>query len=228
MQDDAGMILAHSSFLRDVQPAALTRLRQMATLKSWPSHTMIFRQGQPCPGVFLVGTGLVRIFKTAPNGKEHVLHLVAPGGSFAEVAALGNFPCPAFAEALEDTRCVLLPTAPFNAALAADHSLCLGLLKSMAGWVKHMVDSVEDMTLRDALSRVARYLLTTADPTTGRVTLPSMKKHLASQLNLTSETLSRTLRRLSDTGILTSDGPDLIIHDRPAITQLAEGLGPLL
>jgi CRP/FNR family transcriptional regulator len=228
MVHDAPTILAAAPFFAQVKGPALVRLQQIAVLKQYAAGTTIFRQGQACPGVFVVGGGLVRIYKSAPNGKEHVLHLVSPGGTFAEVAAIGGFPCPAFAEALEETRCALLPQAAFVRALQDDHGLCLGLLGSMAGWVKRMVGLVEDIALRDAAGRVARYLLTVADVRTGAVELPSLKRHLASHLNLTSETLSRTLRRLADAGMVEDGAAGLVVRDRAGLEALAEGLGPLI
>jgi CRP/FNR family transcriptional regulator len=197
----------------------------MAVVRQFQRGQVIFREGDACPGVFVVGEGLVRIFRIAPNGKEHVLHLVPPGGTFAEVAAIGGFRCPAFAEALENTRCALLPADPFARALRDDHQLCLQLLTGMAMWVKHLVGLVEDVTLRDAAGRVARYLLSVADAS-GRVTLPSLKKHLASHLNLTSETLSRTLRRLGEGGLIEEDADGgLLVLDRRAMSDVAEGIG---
>ena len=87
---------------------------------------------------------------------------------------------------------------------------------------------VEDITLRDAAGRLARCLLD-MDTTGGNVVhLPVMKKDLASRLNLTSETLSRTLRRLTDAGILTSDGAALTLLDRDQLTLISDGLGPEL
>ena len=65
-----------------------------------------------------------------------------------------------------------------------------------------------------ASGRVARHLLE-ADHSDGRetFTLPVMKKDLASHLNLTSETLSRTLRRLSESGLIRNEpGPS---HSNP-------------
>lgn len=215
--------MAGCPFFVNVKGAALLRLHQMAQIKSWSAGTMIFRQGQECPGVYVVGRGLVRIYKMAPSGKEHVLHLVSPGGTFAEVAAIGGFACPAFAEALEETQCVLLPGGPFAAALKQDHDLCLGLLMSMAGWVKHMTGLVEDIALRDAAGRVARYLLMVGDAKTGVVALPSLKKHLASHLNLTSETLSRTLRRLLDSGALKEVEGVIVIREADTLEMLAAG-----
>jgi len=219
----AADILSSCPLFRAVREPAWSKLKGMALLKSYEQGEMIFRQGEPCPGVFVVGSGLVRIFKTAPSGKEHVLHMIAPGNTFAEIAAIGGFDCPAFAEALEPTTCALLPTDPFDRLLNENHQLCLQLLTGMAGWVKHMVDLVEDITLRDAIGRVARHLTTLADQRTGVVRLPSFKRHLASHLHLTSETLSRTLRRLSEMSLIESDGEEVVVKDPRGLADLAEG-----
>lgn len=228
MTSNPATILANCRFFGAVTGKSLEKLQTMALVRRFERGTMIFRQGEACPGVFIIGSGLVRVFKIAPSGREHVLHLVAPGGTFAEVAAIGGFDCPAFAEALEETTCVLLPSQPFARALREDHQLCLQLMASMAGWVKHLVAQVEDIALRDAAGRVARYLLSVADPQ-GLVQLPSLKKHLASHLNLTSETLSRTLRRLDDMGLIDAGAePGLKVLDRQALHDLAEGEFPLI
>ncbi len=225
---DAGTILAGCRFFFAVKAPQLERLKAMAVVRKYPQGTMIFRQGQECPGVFVVGSGLVRVFKTAPNGKEHVLHLVTAGGTFAEVAAIGGFACPAFAEALEETVCAVLPAEDFQRALAQDHALCLQLMGSMAGWVKHLVGLMEDIALRDAVGRVASYLMTQAGQQKGNIVLPSLKKHLASHLNLTSETLSRTLRRLADMEVIEVDGDGIVVKDGERLRAMAEGEGPLI
>jgi CRP/FNR family transcriptional regulator, dissimilatory nitrate respiration regulator len=226
---DASTILAACRFFSSVQGASLQCLRDMATTRSYPRGTSIFRDGDPCPGVFIVGSGLVRIFKLAPNGKEHVLHLVGPGGTFAEVAAIGGFNCPAFAEALEDTVCALLPTDRFTRALREDHQLCLQLMASLSGWVRHLVALLEDIALRDAIGRLARYLLGVSDPSDGSIRLPSLKRHLASHLNLTSETLSRTLRRLMEMELIEETADQALrVKDRQGLSDAAEGLSPLI
>lgn len=184
---------------------------------------MIFRQGDPCPGVFIVGSGLVRVFRMAPSGKEHTLHLCAPGGTFAEVAAIAGFDCPAFAEAIEESCGVLLPASAFRQALQEDHQLCLQLLTGMAGWVKHLVGMLEGIALRDAMGRLARYLL---ENTTNRsIRLQGLKKHLACHLNLTAETLSRTLRRMSEMQLVAAaDDDSLLILNPEQLNALADGL----
>ncbi len=181
---------------------AVLRLAAMAQQRDYARGQSIFREGDPCPGVFIVGSGTVRIYKIGAGGKEHVLHLAEPGMTFAEVAAIGGMPCPAFAEAVQPTQCVLLPYLPFRRALDTDHQLCRQLLQSMAGWVRQLVGLLEDVVLRDAIGRLAHYLLDAADGPNHQVVLPTIKRHVASHLDLTSETLSRTLRRLTDQGII--------------------------
>jgi CRP/FNR family transcriptional regulator len=204
-------------------------LLDMAVLQHFPGGTLIFRQGERCPGLFLVGSGLVRIFVLSPTGKQQILHQAAPGDTFAEVATIGQFDCPAFAEAVLDTDCVLLPNQRFQHALQDDHALCLQLLGGLAARVHHFFQLVEDITLRDAAGRVARFMLKSAAADGDRVLLPGLKKDLANQLNLTSETFSRTLRRLIDADILTptEDQGALRIAARHRLQQISNGLYPL-
>lgn len=199
-----------------------------AIVRKFKKGTRIFRQGDPCPGLYCVGSGLVRIYKYAPSGKEHVLHFADPGKTFAEVAALGEFSLPAHAEAVEDSVCVVLPTDKLMRLLRTHHELCLQLLQGMAFWIRSLVGLMEDLVLRDASGRVARHVLE-ADPTGGRqeFTLPVLKKDLASHLNLTSETLSRTLRRLTEAGLIKMSGPQKFQVLNPAgLRDVAEGLLP--
>jgi CRP/FNR family transcriptional regulator len=202
MPSRAPDILRRCPLFAHLEPAQFDRLAAIAARRRLEAGEVAFRQDQPCPGLYVVGEGLVRLYKLAPSGKEHVLHLIEPGRTFAEVAVIGGFPAPATAEALEPTVCAMLPAEPLRRALDEDHALCKQLLVGLSLWVRHVVDLLEDVVLRDATGRLARYLLDAADPATGRIDLPASKRHLASHLNLTSETLSRSLRRLTEAGLI--------------------------
>lgn len=227
--------------LRHLDEEWLARLAAEARLKEYPAGTRIFSQDDEPPGLFIVARGLVRVYKLAPSGKDHVLHFAEPGATFAEVAVLGAFACPAHAEALEPTTCVLLPADRLRRLLETEHGLCLQLLAGMGRWVRSLVGLLEDVVLRDATARVAEYLLRVApkrgsDPgdaiadaagTSSAFELPVRKKELASHLNLTSEALSRTLRRLAEAGLIAMpDQRRIQITNLAALRDTAAGLPP--
>ncbi|MHC4444720.1 MAG: Crp/Fnr family transcriptional regulator [Planctomycetota bacterium] len=221
-------ILVNSVFFKGLSPESLACIEPITRRVKYKAGQTIFREGDPCPGIFVVGSGAVRVYKLATSGKEHVLHFVYPGMTFAEVAAIGQFNCPAFAEAIEDTVCALVAKDGFIRALHSNHDLCLQLMESMAYWVRQLVGHLEDIVLRDAVGRVAQHLIKVGSPTYDvEFALPTLKKDLASHLNLTSETLSRTLRRLADAGMI--DMPDqhhLRILNRKALIETAQGILP--
>jgi CRP/FNR family transcriptional regulator, dissimilatory nitrate respiration regulator len=257
-------ILQNCSLFAEVNARGFQRLATIARLCNFRKGQIIFRENEACPGVYIVGQGTVRVFKTGAGGKEHVLHLVGPGETFAEVAAIGNFDLPASAEAMEKTTCVLLPQERFRQTLAEDHELCFGVMTSLTIWVRRMVMMVEDITLRDAAGRLARFLLDTqktanaksrdgkdegrknnrdkadgdksngdkknGDKENGNIVkLPGLKRHVASHLNLTSETFSRTLRRLVAAGlILEIDNEQVQLLHPKKLRQVAEGMFPKL
>lgn len=218
-------ILQDCPFFSRLDQSRFSHLFAISRLVKFRKGQLIFRQGQACPGIYIVGSGLVRIFQRGPQGREQVLHIVGPGGTFAEVAAIGGFDCPANAEAVTAAVCALVPREPFHKWIHEDHQLCMALLLGLTIWTRHLVGLLEDVTLRDAAGRLARWLLTVA-PNDGVIRLPSLKKHLASQLNITSETLSRTLRRLEDAGIIATGGRGTIrVLDRVRLEAAAAGGG---
>ncbi len=222
-------VLTHCDLLAEVPAAGFQRLAAMARLCQFRKGQMVFRENDPCPGVFVVGQGLIRVFKTGSGGKEQVLHMVGPGDTFAEVAAIGGFNVPASAEAVARTTCVLLPLERFRRALEEDHTLCLGMMTSLTVWVRRMVMLAGDIALRDAAGRLARFLLESPPAKDGTVKLPGLKRYVASHLNLTSETFSRTLRRLVDAGLIAEvDKARVRLLEPKKLRQVAEGLFPKL
>jgi CRP/FNR family transcriptional regulator, dissimilatory nitrate respiration regulator len=224
---DKAAIISACSLFHGVSPAHRRRLMDMARRVTFPAGRLVFRQDDPCPGIYCVGNGVVRVYRISAAGKEHTLHMAGSGQTFAEVAVIGGFPCPAYAEVTQVAQCALLPAPAFLAMLRDDHAFCLELLVGMSHWVRHLTGLIEDIALRDASGRVARHLLQAKQDPRGRnsglVGLAGLKKHIASQLNLTSETFSRVLRKLADTGVVELvDEKRLRIVDRKALESLSE------
>ncbi len=220
-------IIGQCELFAQVTARRRQRLAEVSVMRHFQKGELIFRQNDECPGVFIVASGTVKVFKSSPSGKEHVLHLVAPGHTFAEVAAIGGFPCPAHAEAVAKTTCLLIPLDRFRGEILADQDLCLEMMTGMAVWVRKLISLMEDLVLRDSIGRTARFLLESEVDEDGHVVLPGLKRHVASHLNLTSETLSRTLSRLIEAGLVVEmDNNRVELKDRAKLRAISEGRFP--
>jgi CRP/FNR family transcriptional regulator len=216
-------IVEDTLLLRGLSQPWRDRLAQLARLDRFQAGQRIFSEGDAVQGLYCVGTGLVRVAKDGPTGKQLVLHFAHPGHTFGEVAVFGNFPAPATAYAVEDTMCAVIPTESLRGLLETHHELCLELLGATAHWVRSLVGLLEDIVLRDAAARLARYLLALDPKADSKAfTLPVLKKDLAAHLNLTQETLSRTLRKLVDAELIESGADGSIrIRDTEELRKLA-------
>ena len=155
----------------------------------------VFQEGDVVRGFYLVRAGRVKIHKISPSGNEQVLTVCGPGMIFAEAALFRMPTYPASAEALEDSELLFVEKAVLLESVRRDPEVALRMLVGMAERLQSMVRLVEDLTLRDARSRTARYILGLADATQEaphRVRLPVSQVLLARMLGLTNETLSRT------------------------------------
>ena len=93
-------------------------------------------------------------------------------------------------------------------------------------WVRHFLSLMEDVVLRDAAGRLARFLLEPPEAD-GTVRLPTLKRHVASHLNLTSETFSRTLSRLIESGLVVElDNHRVQLLDAERLRAIADGFFP--
>ncbi|MEW6277661.1 MAG: Crp/Fnr family transcriptional regulator [Candidatus Eremiobacterota bacterium] len=192
-----------------LSPEDAQALEPALQLRHFNAGARIFNQGDPVRGFYMVLRGAVKIFKVSPHGNEQVLAVCLPGNTFAEAAVFMGGGYPANTEALEDSDLLFVEREPFVRQIHKDPDLGLRIMAGMALKLRRMVAMVEDLTLRDARGRIARYLLNlvpegAAEPV--MVKLPARQQLIARMLGLTAETLSRTLKTLKDEGVVESAG----------------------
>jgi len=184
---------------RSLDDGHLEEVAGVAELQSFPGGKLIYSQQSPSKGLYVVASGRVKVFQHSPEGKEYIIHIVTRGATFAEMATLGRFPCPASVVTMESSELVFLPAEKFLHVLEGNSALCIEMMKGMAAWQCQLISSLENVVLRDSLGRLAVYLLSLVNGSNDvppRVRLPIKKRDLAFHLALTPETLSRTFARL--------------------------------
>lgn len=88
----------------------LDRLAAAASVRTWPSHAHVFREGDPGLGcLFVVVQGLVEIVVTGEQGNEAVVGLRRPYDFFGETTVLSDRRYPAGARVRQALTAVCIP-----------------------------------------------------------------------------------------------------------------------
>ena len=215
-------VLKSCGLLAAIDEEVMPRIARTAAVETYSRGDLIFPEGSPCRGMYIVGRGAVKIYKIGPDGREHVIHVAEPGDCFGEAALFLGQGYPAYAAAVKDSVLVLLRKTLFVELLRTETELCFKLLASVSVWAHRLVAKIELLTLRDASSRLAGYLLSKLEQDGGLVELNIPKHTLAAQLDIASETLSRLFNRFEAQGMIEVSGRRIIITDRRALKELAD------
>ena len=210
----------------------LERLSKISRQKTYNKGDIIFFDTEPYMGFYITLTGLVKIYKISKDGKEHILHLISPFNTFAEVPLFENFGeefeenfrYPANSMALEDdTRVILIPARQFRELLLSDNKICIKMVSGFAKRLRHMNHHIEELTLKDVTKRVAGFILgeQKKDKAQDAISLNISKNDLAAYLGTIPETLSRTLKKLQDEDMITVDGKVIKICDMDRLKDSA-------
>jgi CRP/FNR family transcriptional regulator len=211
-----------------LEDEALDRLAGLSTILHLARKELLFAEGEPYRGMFVVLKGLAVVYKESADGRMLVLHVCRPGDSLAEVPLFeeGHAGYPAHARVTRPSEVVFLPRERFVPFLKQHPEVAWEMLRGFAARVKELTLQLEGVTLREVTSRLARYLLREVEAA-GRLaesepvlTLPLAKGSLASYLGMVHETLSRTFARLVNEKVLAIKGSEVTILDVERLKRL--------
>ena len=174
----------------------------------------LFAQGSPVTSLFWVSEGLVRLFRSSPQGEEKVIELVSPGRFFAEAALFMGARYPVNAAAQVPTRLVAIDAMNFKEWLFQDAGRCFRLLAGMSARLHRLVNDIDRLTLMKGTDRLLQYLVDHSDPDEAgkhTVELEAPKQVIASRIGVKPETLSRLLHKLSDLGCIEVNANKVVI-----------------
>jgi CRP-like cAMP-binding protein len=218
-------LLKNCRLFSDLDETELAQIEQMASRRELRKGQLIFSEGTPSRGFFLVVSGAVKIFRLAADGRERVLHVVEANESFAE-AALFMAEYPASAEVLAATTVIAVDKNSFKQLLARDAKLSFKIMGSLVKWLAQMRNALTDLTTKEVPARFASYVLSlprSEGGELGPITLRISKTTIAQMLGTTKETFSRVLHRFAQHRVLTYRSNQIKILNRKRLEAIARG-----
>ncbi|OPZ60732.1 MAG: cAMP receptor protein [Deltaproteobacteria bacterium ADurb.Bin510] len=199
--------LGQAAMFEVLPPAALRQLAGQCTVEQLTPGDMLFNEGSPGQAFFLMQTGDVKIFKTAPDGREVVLRLLTPGSIFGEVVLFENLTYPVNATALSAATVIRIPRTAFL-RLLEDEGLRNAFIGRLMEKQRYLTERLVYLTAYDVEERFVRFLVERY----GRhaeFEVDLSKKEIAGLIGTIPETFSRLINRLKIQGNLVWEGSRL-------------------
>lgn len=184
---------------------------------------IVFNEGDPCSGLYVVQSGNLRIFKSSAGGREQVLAIEGPGSSVAELPVFDGGNYPASAQAVNACSLFFLGRADFQALCLQHPQVALKVLRVVGSRLRRLVGIIEELSFTTVRHRLIALLVRLAKADGARkadtvsVLLPANNSELAAQIGTVRELVSRNLSRLQADGLIQVDNRDLTI---PSLKKL--------
>lgn len=190
---------------------------------------IMFAEGEPCEGLYVVQSGAIKLFKMADTGREQVLVIERAGSTVAELPLFdgGNFP--ASAAAVENSTLLFLPKREFLDLCRHNSEVAFAVIRTLAWRFRYMTSLVEELSLKEVSHRLARFLRDRAVRSGVRTRrglefpLEETNQEIAADIGTVRDLVSRNLRRFVDRGILRLERRKVIVLDMDELEKQVAG-----
>ena len=196
--------------------------REMRVANAFKSGEVIFHEGTPPIGVYVVCTGRIKIYKSSRAGHQLITRIESPGDLVGHITLLakdGGYT--GTAEALEPSVVSLVDEKTFVDFLARFPEASRALLRETARDVRRGENKARDIAFKPARGRMADTLLRIKRPGKPAVIHGFKRRDLAEMSGLTIETTVRLLKDFESRGLIQKKEKDLLILNEDQLQSLS-------
>ncbi len=217
--------LSTSIMCRGLDQQHREQLFCISSMQSCRAKAAIFHQGDPSRYLFEVLEGVVKLYQLMPDGRRQIMGFVYPGQVFGLDR---NGICPTTAEAVVDAKICGYPLAQLERITDEQPEFALGLLRMITNELVIAQGHMLLLGRKSAVEKIASFLSSLSeryreqglDP--ALLHLPMSRADIGDYLGLTIETVSRTITRLRQAGVIAHQRHGLRILDHDLLATLAD------
>ncbi len=189
---------------RDFDQAELTEVAQLVSTRRYGKHQTIFHEGDPGQTFYLILSGSVAIYRSAPEGRETILSILKDRDFFGEMSIFDTAVRAASVRTLTEVEVGVIERDDFLALIDRSPRIGRLLVIALSERLRAANKLISATTSQDIRSRLASLLLNLAQnfgepaPLGTRITLRLTNQEMANMIGTTRETVNRTLNRFWD------------------------------
>jgi len=217
------------SLFQGLSKAEIEQVVSVAKRKVFYRGAQVFSQGSPQDGIYLVETGRIRVFYTGPSGREITLAYWHPGNFVGgpDVFTKGTHVWSGVAAI--NSSVLHVPGDVLRQMVGQIPALAIGIIEGLSFKGRCYSSLAQMLGTRSPTERLAHLLLHLADlygvEERGGVLIAAPFTHadLAHMIGVTRQWVTTSLKRLSETGVLDSQGANILIKDAAPLAAVRDG-----
>ena len=196
--------------------------------KYYPRGSVLFVEGQPPRGVYVLCDGRAKVSIASAEGKTLVLRIAQPGDLLGMNATLTGQSYGATVETLERCRIDFISRADLLKLLDRDKKAFLGVAQSLSSKLTRLVEHTRLLFLsQSAAEKLARLLVRWCNelgkrtPQGIRITSGLTHEEIGQMICASRETVTRVLSEFRRKHIVNLVGNSIFVRNRKALESLA-------
>lgn len=203
----------------DLSEQSLKELREEIKYIEYGPEEIIFQEGAPSFGFYIIHEGLVKLVKRTLRGKKQILKISGPGEFIGETTLFDKGAHVAFAKTLTDTKVGFIERGNFFYFLEKHPEIVFRIFAKMSEELKAFQSKLAERSYNSSKERLARFILRL-----GKEGIELSRSELAELAGVSSKTAIRTLGELEDRGFIEMKDRKIEILDEENIANLATKL----
>ena len=198
--------------------ALLDAIAAHGGVRKYPAQAILINEGDSSDSLYIVLSGLLRVYASSENGREVVLAEHGPGEYLGELSLDGEKRSVSV-KALEPTTCCVVPGAQLREFLAGNPEFALHLTQKLIRMVRRLTEQVKSLALQDVYGRIARVLMELSDEAGDErvVRFKLTQQDIADRVGSSREMVNRVMKELTAGGyVALRDGRHVIQRKLPA------------
>jgi CRP/FNR family transcriptional regulator, cyclic AMP receptor protein len=226
-----GCVTREEGLFCQLPHAALATLNSLRQTSFYPKGALLFVEGQPSRGLFLICSGQAKLYVNSAEGQSLTLRMVEPGEVLCLSSLIADEPYPATAETLCPSQVRFLPRLAFLQLMRAHPDVSLRVAKHLSMEISKAWQQTRMLALApDTHAKLTQFLFGWADKhgqvtADGlRITLHMTHEEIARNIGASRESVSRILSDWKQRGVIRVNDGTLTISNPK---DLREAMAPV-
>jgi CRP/FNR family transcriptional regulator, cyclic AMP receptor protein len=223
--------LRNPDFFCKLPPEVLHQFEAIKVTKVYPKGSMLFIEGQPSTGVYMICQGKIKLSTGSQTGKIIILEVAGAGDIVGLSSTMNGTDHDTTAEVLELTQINYVESSDLVRFLQHNPEAGLKAIKQLSRNYRTAYQQICSLGLSDSVfDKLAKLFLGwsgNGSGVNGRVQLKNFYTHeeMAEMIGSSRETVTRALRYFRENDLITLKGSNLVIHDRQRLRSVIGSRG---